>query len=159
MIRDEDLKSSIDYSEGQKRAAHRVLVELVNVFREYEDEIRVVGGWVPDLMFPEEGHVGSVDVDIMINHLTLQDEGYQNMSRILQKNGYKEHPEKYFSFIKTVMVDGISYDVDVDILAGMYGGTQSKRRSQHVQGIKALKATGGNFAFEFPSQKISVEAE
>ena len=159
MVRDEDLKSSVDYSEGQKRAAHRVLVELVNIFEEYEDEIRVVGGWVPDLMFPEEGHVGSVDVDIMINHLTLQDEGYQNMSRILQKNGYKEHTEKYFSFVKTVMVDGISYDVDVDILAGMYGGTQSKRRSQHVQGIKALKATGGNFAFEFPAQKISVEAE
>ena len=54
MIRDEDLKSSVDYSEGQKRAAHRVLVELVNVFQEYEDEIRVVGGWVPDLMFPED---------------------------------------------------------------------------------------------------------
>ena len=159
MIREGDLKSSVDYSEGQKRAAHRVLVELVNVFQEYEDEIRVIGGWVPDLMFPQEGHVGSVDVDIMINHLTLQDEGYQNMSRILQKNGYKEHPEKYFSFVKTVMVEGISYDVDVDILAGMYGGTQLKRRSQHVQGIKALKATGGNFAFEFPAQKISVEAE
>lgn len=71
MIKDEELKSSVDYSEGQKRAAHRVLVELVNIFQEYEDEIRVVGGWVPDLMFPEEGHVGSVDVDIMVNHLTL----------------------------------------------------------------------------------------
>lgn len=44
MIRDEDLKSSVDYSEGQKRTAHRVLVELVNIFEEYEDEIRVVGG-------------------------------------------------------------------------------------------------------------------
>ena len=44
MIRDEDLKSSVDYSEGQKRAAHRVLVELVNIFQEYEDEIRVIGG-------------------------------------------------------------------------------------------------------------------
>ena len=120
MIRDEDLKSSVDYSEGQKRAAHRVLVELVNIFQEYEEEIRVVGGWVPDLMFPGEGHVGSVDVDIMLNHLTLHDEGYQNMSRILMKNGYTEHPEKYFSFVKTVVVDGISYDVDVDILAGMY---------------------------------------
>ena len=108
MIRDEDLKSSIDYSEGQKRAAHRILVELVNIFQEYEDEVRVVGGWVPDLMFPEEGHVGSVDVDI---------------------------------------------------LAGMYGGTQPKRRSQHVQGIKALKSTGGNFVFEFPAQKVRVEAE
>lgn len=62
MIRDEDLESSVDYSEGQKRAAHRVLVELVNIFQEYEEEIRVVGGWVPDLMFPGEGHVGSVDV-------------------------------------------------------------------------------------------------
>lgn len=159
MIRDEDLKRSEDYSEGQKRAAHRVLVELVNIFREYEEEIRVVGGWIPDLMFPGEGHVGSVDVDIMLNHLTLHDKGYQNMSRILKKNGYTEHPEKYFSFVKTVVVDGITYDVDVDILAGMYGGTQTKKRSQHVQGIKALKATGGNFAFEFPAQKISVEAE
>ena len=36
MIRDEDLKSSIDYSEGQKKAAHRVLVELVNIFRDEE---------------------------------------------------------------------------------------------------------------------------
>ena len=159
MIRDEDLKSSVDYSEGQKKAAHRVLVELVNIFREYEDEIRIVGGWVPDLMFPGEGHIGSVDVDVLINHMTLEDEGYQNMSRILQKNGYREHPEKYFSFIKMVNVDGISYDVDVDILAGMYGGTQPKKRSQHVQGLKALKATGGNFAFDFPAQKISVEAK
>lgn len=159
MIKDEDLKSSLDYSEGQKKSAHRVLVELVNIFREYEDEIRIVGGWVPDLMFPGEGHIGSVDVDVLINHLTLEDEGYQNMSRILKKNGYKDHPDKYFSFIKTVEIDGISYDVDVDILAGMYGGTQPKKRSQHVQGIKALKATGGNFAFDFPAQKINVEAE
>lgn len=35
MIRDEDLKSCVDYSEGQKLAAHRVLVELVNIFHEY----------------------------------------------------------------------------------------------------------------------------
>ncbi len=34
MIHDEDLRSSIDYSEGQKQAAHRVLVELVNLFNE-----------------------------------------------------------------------------------------------------------------------------
>ena len=60
----------------------------------------------------------------------------------------EEHPEKYFSFIKAVEIDGEKYIVDVDILAGMYGGTALKKRSQHVQGVKALKATGGNFAFE-----------
>lgn len=133
-------------------------MELVNIFGEYKDDIRIVGGWVPDLMFPGEGHIGSVDVDVLINHLTLQDEGYQNMSRILQNNGYTEHPDKYFSFVKTVVIKSVSYDVDVDILAGMYGGTQPKRRSQHVQGVKALKATGGNFAFDFPPQRISIEA-
>ena len=159
MARDEELKSSVDYSEGQKTAAHRVLVELVNIFSEYEEDIRVVGGWVPDLMFPNEGHIGSVDVDILINHLTLKDEGYQNMSRILEKNGYREHPDKYFSFVKTVDVENIKYDVDVDILVGMYGGTQPRKRSQHVQGIKALKATGGNFAFDFPAQKVNIEAK
>ena len=134
MIKDEDLKSSIDYSEGQKEAAHRILVELVNIFKEYEDDIRIVGGWVPDLMFPGEGHIGSVDVDVLINHLTLHDEGYQNMARILQGSGYREHPDKYFSFVKTVEIEGVPYDVDVDILAGMYGGTQPNKKRHHEQG-------------------------
>ena len=131
MIRDEELRSSTDYSEGQTEAARRVLVELVNLFDAYRDEIRVVGGWVPDLMFPDEGHIGSVDVDLLINHLTLKDTGYQTMAKILLKNGYKEHPDKYFSFVKTIQIDGIDYDVDVDILAGMYGGTQNKKRSNY----------------------------
>lgn len=159
MVHDEDLKSSTDYNEGQKIAAHRVLIELINLFNEYRDDIRVVGGWVPDLMFPGEGHVGSVDVDLLINHVRLKDSGYLTMERILLKNGYTEHPEKYFSFIKKVEVDGISYDVDVDILAGLYGGTQRKKKSQHVQGLRALKATGGNFAFAFEPQKIQIEAK
>lgn len=119
----------------------------------------IVGGWVPDLMFPDQGHVGSVDVDVLINHLKLKDAGYQTMARLLLRNGYQEHPEKYFSFIKSVEVRGKKYDVDVDILAGMYGGTMNEKRSQHVQGMTALKATGGNFAFEFPPQHIMVEAE
>lgn len=158
MIQDDDLHSSVDYSEGQKEAARRVLVELANLFSEYKDDIRVVGGWVPDLMFPDEGHVGSVDVDVLINHMTLQDAGYQTMAKILLKNGYEEHPEKYFSFLKRIHIEETEYDVDVDILAGMYGGTKKKKHSQHVQGVKALKATGGNFAFEFEPQEIKVEA-
>lgn len=81
MIHDEDLRSSLDYSEGQKAAAHRVLVELVNLFSEYRDDIRIVGGWVPDLMFPGEGHVGSVDVDVLINHTKLKDSGYLSMEK------------------------------------------------------------------------------
>ncbi|MCD7951203.1 MAG: hypothetical protein LUG12_13235 [Erysipelotrichaceae bacterium] len=159
LITDENLKVSSDYDVGQKEAAYKVLIELVNLFDEYKDDFRIVGGWVPYLMFPNNQHAGSVDVDILINHLTLQDAGYLSMSRILLKNGYMEHPEKYFSFVKDVEVDGRIFSVDVDILAGIYGGTTQKKRSQHVQGVRALKATGGNFAFEFPPQKIEIETE
>lgn len=81
------------------------------------------------------------------------------MSRILLGNGYREHPDKYFSFIKTVKINEIDIDVDVDILAGMYGGTNNLKRSQHVQGIKALKVTGGNFAFEIKPQTIKIKAK
>lgn len=159
MIRDDELKSRLDYSEGQKEAAHRVLIELISLFDEYRDDIRIVGGWVPDLMFPGEGHIGSVDVDVLINHLKLKDSGYLTMSKILLRHGYTEHPEKYFSFVRQLEIDGVIYDVDVDILAGMYGGTRKEKRSQHVQGIKALKATGGDFAFRFAPQNIRIEAK
>ena len=43
MIHDEELRSSVDYSEGQKQTAHRVLVELVNLFNEYRDDIPFKG--------------------------------------------------------------------------------------------------------------------
>ncbi|MCK9286732.1 MAG: hypothetical protein PHP38_05130 [Sphaerochaetaceae bacterium] len=158
MIKDEDLHSSIDYSGGQREAAHRVLVELYSLFAQYHDDIRVIGGWVPDLLYPDQGHVGSVDVDMLINHLTLKDEGYQTMARILLSNGYMEHPDKYFSFIKQVVINGVSFDVDVDILAGMYGGTRRGKHSQHVQGLKAMKTTGGDFAFKFEPRRVTLEA-
>ena len=157
MIKDEDLHSSIDYSEGQRDAAHRVLVELCSLFAQYQDDIRIIGGWVPELLFPDQGHVGSVDM--LINHLTLKDEGYQTMARILLNNGYKDHPDKYFSFIKQVEINGVPFDVDVDILAGMYGGTRKGKNSQHVQGLKGMKATGGDFAFKFEPRRIKLEAK
>lgn len=44
MIRDEDLKHAIDYSEGQKQAAYAVLGEIVNILNEFEEDIRIIGG-------------------------------------------------------------------------------------------------------------------
>ena len=40
MISDEELKSSTDYTEGQTQAAHRVLIELVNLFHEYRSKMK-----------------------------------------------------------------------------------------------------------------------
>lgn len=151
------LNSAIDYSEGQKQAAHSVLGEIVNLLGEFADNIRVVGGWVPSLLFPDGEHIGSIDVDVLLNQVKIErEEGYLTIKRILLKNGYHRHPQQYFTFVKTVSIDGVDYDVDVDFLSGKYGG-EGGAVSKHVDGIKALPATGGNFAFDFPANEISIQ--
>lgn len=157
MVEDKDLKRAVDYSEGQKMAAYRVLGEIVNLLNEFQDNIRIIGGWVPSLLYPDSGHIGSIDVDILLDHLQIKrTESYMTIKRLLEKNGYKRHPRKYFTFVKTINVQGVSYDVDVDFLAGQYGG-DSGSKSKHVDGIKALPVTGGNFAFEFPATDVRIE--
>lgn len=157
MTKDEELKKAIDYSEGQKTAAYMILGEIVNLLNEFSDNIRIIGGWVPTLLYPESEHIGSIDVDILLNQLQIKKaESYKTIKRILEQNGYKRHPEKYFTFVKTVFIQGIAYDVDVDFLSGKYGG-DGGNISKHVDGIKTLPATGGNFAFEFPPIDVLIE--
>lgn len=157
MARDEDLKEAIDYSEGQKAAAYMILGEIVNLLNDFSDNLRIIGGWVPTLLYPDSEHIGSIDVDVLLNQLQIKKaESYKTIKRLLEQNGYKRHTEKYFTFVKTVMVQGIAYDVDVDFLSGKYGG-DGGNVSKHVDGIKTLPATGGNFAFEFPPTDVLIE--
>ena len=55
-----------NYAEEIVEAARSVLLELGRLLGEYMDEIVVVGGWVPELLLPQDQarHVGSIDVDL-----------------------------------------------------------------------------------------------
>lgn len=153
------INRAIDYSEGQRTAAYMVMGELVNLLNEFSDNMRIIGGWVPSLLYPESDHIGSIDVDVLLNQLKIKKaESYKTIKRILENNGYKRHkdPQKYFTFVKTVMVDDMPYEVDVDFLSGKYGGDGSNV-SKHIDGIKALPASGGNFAFDFPPEEIKIK--
>lgn len=151
------LRSAIDYSEGQKQAAYSVLGEIVNLLGEFADNIRIIGGWVPSLLFPDGEHIGSIDVDVLLDQVNIKrEESYLTIKRILSRNDYRRHPQQYFTFIKTVSIGGVDYDVDVDFLSGKYGG-EGGAVSKHVDGIKTLPATGGNFAFDFPANDVSIQ--
>ena len=54
--------------------------------------------------------------------------------------------------------DDTQFDVDVDILAGMNDETRKEKHNQHVQRLKAMKATGGDFAFKFEPRQVKLEA-
>ena len=159
MVNDKDLRNARDYTQGQKEAAYAVLGEIANLMRPFADDVRIIGGWVPTLLFPEMDHIGSIDVDVLINQQNIKrKDQYATIKELLAQNGYHRHsnPHKYFSYVKTFIIDEIPYEVEVDFLSGKYGGEDGSA-SKHVNGIKALPATGGNFAFEFKAEDVKID--
>ena len=60
-------------------ASRAVLIEVMNVLGAFRDQIVVVGGWVPDLLYPDRGHMGSLDVDLAISRRALSENAYQTI--------------------------------------------------------------------------------
>jgi hypothetical protein len=139
-----------DYATDQVEAARSVLLELVHLLGEYREDIVVVGGWVPLLILPtgSEHHVGSIDVDLALNHRTLRDAGYATIQALLLRRGYEQDPRQPFIFHRAVVVNGNKISVEVDFLAGEYEGTGPKHRTQPVHEGRARKARGCDLAFD-----------
>lgn len=146
-----------DYTAERIEAARSVLIELVHLLGEYKDDIALIGGWVPEVLLPRSSgsHVGSMDVDIALNHQKIQEEGYKRIEDLLRHRGYRkgEHP---YIFFRTVKVGATETDVEVNLLAGEYEGTSKSHRHQKIQGIRARKVRGCDLVFEMPKE-IKIE--
>lgn len=79
----------VDYSERAVAAAHSVLLELVHLLGEYRDGIVLIGGMVPRLLIPqaEESHIGTVDVDLALDHRRFKEAGYRTVHELLTSRG------------------------------------------------------------------------
>ncbi len=151
------VRSTSDYPPDAVEAAKSVLVELVHILGEYRDDMVVVGGWVPPLLMPESrGHVGSTDVDVALNHLAENDEAYARISALLRDHGYEQDEKQPFIWYRTVYLDGDSVVVEIDFLAGEYGGRGKKHRTQQVQDLNPRKARGADLLFSrFVEREVS----
>jgi hypothetical protein len=140
-----------DYMAEAVEAAKSVLIELTHLLAEYRDNIVLIGGWVPELLIPEKPrpHVGSIDIDLALNHLKIREEGYSLIEELLISRGYYQEPSKQpFVFFRDVPTNDSIIKVQVDLLSGEYEGTGKAHRTQAVQGIKARKTRGCDLAFE-----------
>jgi len=142
-----------DYTADAVAAARSVLLELTHLLGQYRDDIVVVGGWVPELLLPQSQapHIGSTDVDLALNHRTLQEAGYRTIKELLLARGYREGSQP-FIFHRTVQQGGREIVVEIDFLAGEYEGTRQSHRTQQVQGVRARKARGCDLAFDAPTE-------
>lgn len=147
-----------DYSSRATRAARKVMLELARILDEYQENVVIVGGWVPELLVPEQGHVGSTDVDLALDHEALSDPGYTTILEHLEARGYEQSGEQPFIFEREVEVDGEPVPVEVDLMSGEYGGTGQSHRTQEVQDVRARKARGCDLAFQL-NEEVELEDE
>jgi len=139
-----------DYNKELVEAAFSVLIEIYSVLGEYRDGLAVIGGWVPELLLPanKEKHVGSIDVDIALNHTILQEPGYETIRNRLISKGYAPDKEQPYIFYRTVQISGREQTIKVDLLSGEYGGAGKGHRTQRIQDVRARKARGCDLAFD-----------
>lgn len=150
-----------DYTAEAIEAGKSVLIELVHLLGEFRDHIVVVGGWVPALLFARapEPHVGTIDIDLALDFPRIPEEAYRTILEALRRRGYRQDTQQPFRFFRDVPVPGREpITVEVDFLAGEYGGTGRGRRTQPVQDLRARKARGCDLAFSDPVP-ITVEGE
>jgi len=140
-----------NYNEAQVDAARSVLLEVVHILSHYRQGIVLVGGWVPDLLLSGglAHHIGSIDVDLALDHRTLKEAGYRSIMELLLSRGYTQG-EQPFVFFRGVTIGNQVIRVQVDFLAGEYAGRGKSHRTQRVQDIQPRKARGCDLAFETP---------
>lgn len=142
-----------EYDRLLVEAANRVLLEVTRVLSEYRDGIVIVGGLVPGLICRQNSpdHIGTIDVDIALNLKIIQEVGYRSILQLLFKRRYIQGDQPYI-FYRTIQVDDQEIKVEVDFLAGEYGGTGKNRRTQTVQDMHPRKARACDLAFQNPIQ-------
>ncbi|UCF60133.1 MAG: hypothetical protein JSV37_10225 [Anaerolineaceae bacterium] len=142
-----------DYSDLAVHAARQVLIELVHALGDYREEMIIIGGWVPELLYSDESdpHIGSIDVDLALDHNALEDRRYAAIEKILLERNYYRNDGYPFSYFRDVEIGGHTVTVRVDLMAGQYGGTGKNRRTQKAADVRARKARGCDLAFDLHS--------
>jgi len=135
-----------DYGERAVEAAREVIAELSEIIRRLGEPAVLVGGWVPELAFPdaEPRHVGSLDVDLLLDPDRLEPAQADALARALKAHGYRR-TEPPFRYTRQVRVDGGEpIEVEVDLLVPQ--GTPFRVLSRAAASLRPAPAAGGALA-------------
>ena len=139
-----------DYRERDVQAVYRVLIELGQVLGAWRDKFVVVGGAVPWLLLPEANpsHIGTLDIDLALDPLSLEDEEYARLLETLEHSGYERNIEglKPFQLRRWVRLDaGAPIAVLVDFLVPR-GSKFESNDPTLVPGFRVISADGAGIA-------------
>ena len=148
-------RTALDYDSRAKSAVKIVLIELGQVLGDYLNCLVIVGGAVPWLLLPdaEVPHVGTVDVDVVLNPKKLQQDGrYAAMIQLLERSGFERGADDLgtFQMRRRVLVDGGEpVLVTLDLLKPDKPKTK-KNNPPLIPDLRVQDIPGAEFAFTKP---------
>ena len=137
------------------QASKSVLVEVMNVLGLYRNHLTLVGGWVPDLLFPNCGHRGTLDVDLAVDVRGISQKQYDTILQRLLDAGYAQEAEAN-GFLRSVK--GAQEPVKLHLITGQYVDDTASGIPARFQEIRLGKLRGTDLAFEF-CDEISLNGE
>ncbi len=136
----------------ETEAARAVLLEVLNALGAMRDELVIVGGWVPDLLYPTSNHMGWLDVDLAVSPKAIGGNAYSSIRERLTKIGHtmRESPTRFFKHMP-----GLANPIKIDLITGLYV-SQQKQDSILVDEIRINALRGIDLAFE-ASETITID--
>lgn len=145
-------KTQSDFTGDETEACRRVLIELSNIFSQFEDKMALVGGWVPFFLIEQniEKHVGTLDVDLCFDFAEISEDKYETIEKILKDNAYYQNKGQHgkFQWLKDVQISDSTITVTIDLLCGEYGESGKHAQLQTVQDVKMRTARGSDLIFQ-----------
>ena len=149
----------VQYTKDETDISLSMLLEVIDALKGYGADIVVVGGWAPYFLLQKYGskdaeqHVGSLDGDLALNFRRIPEDKYETILETLKRIGYDQRKNASgkpipASFEKTIKAGEVPFRMQIDFLAGEYGGTAKSHRHQKVQDMLAHKGRGTDLAFD-----------
>jgi len=135
-------------------ACKSVLIEVLTILGKDLDKLVVVGGWVPELVFPNKGHIGSLDVELALDPRKLKPLAYESIRKKLIDAGYRQDGELPNRFYRPI--ENSNLEVKVDLITGEFPGVARDGSHITIQEMQVWKAHGIDLAFAF-HQSLAVE--
>lgn len=150
-------RTAQSYNTGITSASKSVLLELITVLRSYRDALVLVGGWVPYFLLEENHrpgdtfvHVGSIDIDLAIDPIKVNESQYATIVELLKERGYEPAPDRLGqripnSFQRTIKspMDHKPYAIRIDFLTHEQDKRSGKHRNLEVQDKLFARKTKG----------------
>jgi len=146
-------QSAADYDDRTTAAVKTVLVEMGQILGSFRGKFVVIGGAVPWLLLSDSDmhHVGTLDVDLILDAEALGDGEYTTLIEALQGHGYEQREElRRFQLVRQVPADdgGDPIDIIVDFLTPR-DVEIVKNNPPLIKNFAVQKADGADLALHF----------